>query len=100
MKFKKKLKKKKTNLSDMNIDPEGVIILKETTFFWMSKSRYVCGKNKTRHQQIFYFIVKWYVHFARKNSCMDKLYVLRTMASKRDKQCINFWFMNSLESKF
>ena len=43
----------------MNIDPEGVITLKETTLFWMSKSRYVCGKNKTRRQQIFHFIVKW-----------------------------------------
>ena len=31
----------------MNIDPEGVMILKDTTFSWMKKFRYVCGKNKT-----------------------------------------------------
>lgn len=45
------LKSKKIDLYEINIDPEGVIILNVTTFLWMNKFRYVCGKkqNKTKH---------------------------------------------------
>lgn len=82
----------------MNIDPEAVIILKETTFLWMNKFRYVCGKNKQTHTPRHDVIVKWHFIIPR-NSCMDKLYVLRTAASKRHGQCINSRFTNSLEAK-
>lgn len=71
----------------MNIDSEGVIILKETTFLWTNKFRYICGKTK-KHQR-HDGIVKWHFNLPRKNRCMDKLYVLRTAASKRHNQCVN-----------
>lgn len=71
----------------MKIDPEGVMILKETTVFRMNKFRYVCGKNKTKQRH--YVIVKGYFNLPKKNIGRDELYVLRTVASKRDNQCID-----------
>lgn len=51
----------------MKIDPDGVIILKETAVLRMNKFRYVCGKNKTKQKhQRHYVIIKWYFHLAKK----------------------------------